>query len=146
MGQFKYILSSLWFWVIIVLSCFYVENIALLSNGLPMEGFSNPVFYIITAIILVMMVVYFFLEHKKNKIKAGWIVLSILIILFICICFAIWTNPSSTYFINYDTGEDATLTFSVNEKIRYTIQLFISFVVLYMMMFTFVEEDFVLQN
>ena len=139
MGQFKYILSSLWFWVIIVLSCFYVENIALLSNGLPMEGFSNPVFYIITAIILVMMVVYFFLEHKKNKIKAGWIVLSILIILFICICFAIWTNPSSTYFINYDTGEDATLTFSVNEKIRYTIQLFISFVVLYMMMFTFVK-------
>ena len=139
MGQFKYILSSLWFWVIIVLSCFYVENIALLSNGLPMEGFSNPVFYIITAVILAMMVVYFFLEYKKNKIKAGWVVLSILIILFICICIAIWTNPSSTHFIDYNTGKDATLTYSINEKIRYTIQLFISFVVLYMMMFTFVK-------
>ena len=108
MGQFKYILSSLWFWVIIVLSCFYVENIALLSNGLPMEGFSNPVFYIITAVILAMMIVYFFLEHKKNKIKAGWVVLSILIILFSFD--SIWTNPSSTYF-DYNTGEDATHLF-----------------------------------
>ena len=139
MGQFKYILSSLWFWVIIVLSCFFVENIALLSDGVPMDGFSNPVFYIITALILAMMGVYFFLEHKKNKMKAGWVVLSILIIVFICICIAIWTNPSSTYFINNGTGEDGTLTFSINEKIRYTIQLFISFVVIYMMMFTFVK-------
>ncbi len=139
MGQFKYILSSLWFWVIIVLSCFYVENIALLSNGSPMEGFSNPVFYIITALILIMMIAYFFLEHKKNKMKAGWIVLSILIILFISISVAIWTNPTSTYFSNSDTGIEATLTFSINEKIRYTLQLLISFVVIYMMMFTFVK-------
>lgn len=139
MGQFKYILSSLWFWVIIVLSCFYVENIALLSNGSPMEGFSNPVFYIITALILIIMIAYFFLEHKKNKMKAGWIVLSILIILFISISVAIWTNPTSTYFSNSDTGIEATLTFSINEKIRYTLQLLISFVVIYMMMFTFVK-------
>jgi len=125
--------------MIIVLSCFYVENIALLSQGQPMDGFSNPVFYLITAAILVMMGIYFFLEHKKNHMKASWVLLPIFSIVFICLTIAIWTNPSSTLFSNPDAGLSATLTYSTGEKIRYTIQLFISIVILYIMMFTFVK-------
>ncbi|MFA6852370.1 MAG: hypothetical protein WCR34_04365, partial [Bacilli bacterium] len=95
MGQFKYILSSIWFWLIIVISCFFLENVALLSNGVPLSGFSNSVFYMLTAIIVVMMGVYFFLEHKKNKMKPHWVLFVILTIIFVSLCVAIWTNPES---------------------------------------------------
>lgn len=139
MGQFKYILSSIWFWLIIVISCFFLENVALLSNGVPLSGFSNSVFYMLTAIIVVMMGVYFFLEHKKNKMKPHWVLFVILTIIFVSLCVAIWTNPESRTFFNHENEIETTLTYSIQEKIHYTIQLFISVVVLYMMLFNYVR-------
>jgi len=139
MGHFKYTLSNIWFWLIIVITCFFVENIALLSNGIPSEGFSNPVFYMLTALILAMMGVYFFLEHKKNHMTFNWVLLPALIIIFITLTIAIWTNPSSTIFSNVETGITAELTFSIEEKIRYTVQLLISLIAIYMMMFAYAK-------
>ena len=139
MGHFKYTLTNIWFWLIIVVTCFFVENIALLSNGVPSEGFSNPVFYMLTALILMMMGIYFFLEHKKNHMTFNWILLSALIIIFITLTVAIWTNPSSTTFSNVETGITADLTFSIEEKMHYTIRLLISLIVIYMMMFAYAK-------
>lgn len=137
MGHFKYALSNLWFWLIIVLTCFFVENVALLSNGVPLEGFSNPVFFMITGLLVGMIIVYFFLEHHKNKMKLDWLLLSILLIVFAGSMIAIWSNPSSTTLYNEDWSESAVLTFSTLEKIRYSISVAIALTVLYMMIFVF---------
>lgn len=137
MGHFKYTLSNIWFWMIIVLTCFLVENVALFTNGVPLDGFSNPIFYLLTFAIIVMLGVYFFLEHRKNKMKVDWVLFSVLFILFVFLTISIWTNASSTTFVNADTGVSSTVTFSIAEKTRYTIELLVSLTVIYALCFAF---------
>ena len=65
MGKLRFTLTSIIFWIVLLLSCFLSENFAILNSN-PMGGFSFDSAFILTIVTIGLLVLYYFLEHKKN--------------------------------------------------------------------------------
>lgn len=135
MGKFKYTLSSIWFWFVIVINCFFIENVPLLSTPASTGGFNNWIFSLLSGIIVLMLFIYYFFEHRNNKMKIDFILLPIFIIVLGCGLFAIWNNPTNQVFTHSETLTSYTFNISLLEKIRYSFSFSISIIVLYSVFF-----------
>ena len=74
MGKLRFTLTNVIFWIVLILSCLLSENFAAFNTD-PMKGFSVDSAFILTISIIALLVLYYFLEHKKNGLKFDKILL-----------------------------------------------------------------------
>ena len=129
MGRIKFSLTNVLFYTIIILSCFFLENIALLTTNIN-QGFDNFTFFGFASLITVLIVFYIVIEAIKNKTKINWIIFSILLILYICITLMTLMYKETTYGVH-------TVSFSPLEKAKAIIQLSLAFVIIYLCFTTY---------
>lgn len=129
MAKIRFLLTNVWIWLIMVLACFLGENYAWLTPR-PNDGFDTGSFIAVTMLCLLTIVVFFVLERKKNHLKTNKLLAIILTAAFICFSISIWLVNDQTF--NFGTKE-VEVTFTVYEKIRANIVLFINVVFVYIL-------------
>ena len=135
MGKFKFTLVNLWFWASMVFTCFLVENTLHLTNH-PKSGFDIPSLAVITLIAVGCLFMFFFVNHKKNKLKLDFVLLPTIAILGAAMLVSIWLAKDATYPIA-DSEEVINVTFSTYEKIRASIILVVFLAFTYGYMFVY---------
>ena len=139
MSHIKFSLTYILFWVILILTGLLVENVAIFTNA-PREGFEMTTFYVISFLLLFVSVLFFVVERKKNKIKFKWI-LSILLLTFLVISLVrIWSMPEVTNYASSETGRTFELVISLNDKIIYSIQIFFTISLTYLLLGPYREK------
>ncbi len=141
MGKFRYPLVNLVFWLAIIFSCYLVENVGLLTEQI-FRGFDPVTFVVLFVGAIALYFVYFFLEHKKNKMKFDFVLLSLITVLFLVMAWNIWRQPRVTTITNISTGYKAIVSFSNFERIEYTLELLISLVGTYAVLFCYQRTKF----
>lgn len=118
MGKIRLTCVSVLFYVIIFISCFLAESFAFYSDN-PLGGFDVFTSLIISFIIIQLLALFYYFEHKKNGLRFDRILLPILSICFLLMSVTIlWQNNLP--------GID---------KYNIVIQLFIWMIVLYTILF-----------
>lgn len=140
MGRVKFTLTNIWFWAILGVTCFLCENVPLIysQNLRRLEGFTFTSLGILSIILILMFVVYFVLEHKRNKVKLDWILGPILLILCVCGIIGIWTTSSymkldSVLLISYE------IDIPVRLRIISTIETIFTYLFLYAFLFMYTK-------
>ncbi len=119
MGKLKFTLSNIWFWIALIAVSFLTENLSLLTNNMR-QGFDMATLGVLSAGCLACLVMYYFVNHKENKVKLDYVLLPGIAIVGLCLLLGIWLQGSVTY--PYADGTDSvTVTFSVYEKVRASI-------------------------
>ena len=136
MGRLRYTLTNIWFYISMALVCFFLENVAFLSDN-PMGGLSFQSLMFMGGAILITLGFYLIKEHVANKMKADWVLLPAFIILFAISLVAIWTNPESYEFYNSEADVTSIVTLSVQNKIVYSFQALVVFLSIYCICFVF---------
>ncbi len=123
MSKVRFSLTSILFYIIIVGTCFLVENLAFFT-GDKNAGLDTTSFWLATVAVIIMFIVYLVIENKRNKIhvNATWTVL--LILAFFLFGFMIWVDKPE-YGIQWDL-----LT-----KVEYTICLALALLAIYITCF-----------
>lgn len=124
MGRIKFTLTNVLFYTIIILSCFFLENIALLTKNIN-QGFDNFTFFGFASLITILLIFYIVVEAIKNKTKINWVILSILLILYVCIISMTLIYKETTFGVH-------TVSFSPLEKVKAIIQLSLAFIIIYL--------------
>lgn len=137
MGRVKFTLTNIWFWAILGVTCFLCENVPLIysENLRRLEGFTFTSLGILSIILILMFVVYFVLEHKRNKVKLDWILGPILLILCVCGIIGIWTTGSTFYLPADPLPYDFEIT--VRDKIVSTVETVFTYLFLYAFLFMY---------
>lgn len=135
MGKLRFTLTSIIFWIVLLLSCFLSENFAILNSD-PMGGFSFDSAFILTAVIIGLLFVYYFFEHKKNGLTFDKILLPILLVsggLFI------WTvlRQGNRTFTNFDGTGTFEVTFGKKDRVMASLQVVIWLSVIYALVFVY---------
>ena len=135
MGKLRFTLTSIIFWIVLLLSCFLSENFAILNSD-PMGGFSFDSAFILTAVIIGLLIVYYFFEHKKNGLTFDKILLPILVVsggLFI------WTvlRQGNRTFTNFDGTGTFEVTFGKKDRVMASLQVIIWLSVIYALVFVY---------
>ena len=135
MGKLRFSLPYLLFWFVIVFSCLLAENFSLLSSD-HMGGMSGDSLVLLSLFVIFALAFYYFLEHKKNKLTFDKILLPIIVAFgFISIATIWWQGvrvfDNSWKFIR------ATVSFSIEQKFSYSLQVIIWCAVLYGVFFAF---------
>ncbi len=135
MGRIRFALSGTLFWVILLLSIFFCENVPLLSVS--KIGFDTFTFFFISGLIVGLLLVYYFIEHTKNKLKIDFVLLPILLIFLACGIIAIWVVPEVNTIDNVliDPSLTSELVVSTSDKLHATIQFSIAVIVIYTLIF-----------
>ena len=132
------------FWIVLVLTAFLVENIALLTSE-PKEGLGAKLFIFIFLITIVFASIYLFYERKYNKIKIDWLVLGIITIFFIINVFVIFSQPASQIITGKDNGVEVSADFTIKDKFIYALQLFITLVMVYIFLVPYKKRAYALK-
>ena len=133
MRTLKFTLSNLFLWMTIGLGTFYVQNLALLTSDFN-AGFDISTFWILTIACFICMFMYFFLEHKRNKLKIDKVLLPAMLILTAIMLAVIWMQKGETF--AWENGKAANeVTISFEDKIFYTIRLIFMMACLYMCLY-----------
>lgn len=130
----RLLLTNLLFWVILALTCLLVENINVFGVS-SFIGLTSSSFILISTLLIFVLVCYFLLEHKENKMKVDFVLLTVFTLLFITSTIMIWKTPYSQDFVNANNGYTVNVTITNYEKIRYTIETGFIFIFLYILMF-----------
>lgn len=135
MGKIRYTLTYIIFWFIIVFSCLFVENFALFSSS-PMAGFSFDSKLLLSIFVIILLVIYYFLEYKHNQIRFDKILFPIIgavTLLFII------TNvlQGNREFINGETSNYVLVEITAKDKLISTIEIIVWGAVIYGILFTF---------
>ena len=135
MGKLKFTLSNIWFWISFVLIAFLTENLALLT-GDPKAGFNFGTLIAISIPMLLCLVLYYFINHKDNKVKIDYVLLPCFIIATGVILASIWLNQGQT-FMFADGSDSITVSYSFFDKLRSSIILVLFMAFLYAGIFVF---------
>ena len=135
MGKLRFTLTGIIFWIVLLLSCFLSENFAILNSN-PRGGFSFDSAFILTLSIIVLLILYYFLEHKKNGLTFDRILLP-------CITIAgllfIWTifRQENRSFTNSDGTGVLEITFDKKDCVMASLQVVIWLSVVYALIFVY---------
>ena len=121
MGKLRFTLTNIIFWIVLLLSCLLSENFAVLNND-PLKGFAVDSAFILTISIIVMLVLYYFLEHKKNKLTFDKVLLPALLIAGLLLIVNVF-RQGSRVFPNYDNIGTFTISFSVQDRVMASLQV-----------------------
>ena len=135
MGKLRFTLTNIIFWIVLFLSCFLSENFAILNSN-PLGGFSFDSAFILTAAIIGLLVLYYFLEHKKNGLTLDRILLPSIIVAGLLL---IWTVSRQDHrtFTNFDGTGTFEISFSKKERIMASLQVVIWLAVIYALDFVY---------
>lgn len=135
MGKLRFTLTYVLFWLILAFSCLLAENFAIFTSN-PMGGFSIDSLIVFSLFVIALLIAYYVLEHKKNKVTFDYVLLPILLIFGgLCIATIWWQGPRT--FINPDDNFTVSISFSLGEKFSYSLQVVVWIGVLYGLLFTF---------
>lgn len=135
MGKFKFTLVNLWYWASMVFVCFLAENMLFLTPN-PKAGFDIPTLAILTFGSVASLFMFFFLNHKRNKMSFDWVLLSAIATVGCAMILGIWLNGDTSY--SFANGENnIAVTFTIYEKVRATIILIVFLAFTYGFMFVF---------
>ena len=135
MGKLRFAFTNLIFWVVLLLSCFLSENFALFNDN-PLKGFSIDSAFILTISIIGLLVLYYFLEHKKNNLKFDRILLPIFLVSGFLLILNVFRQGTITF--NYSWGfEPLVIKFSIQDRIMASLQVVIWLAVLYALAFVY---------
>ena len=132
MGKLRFTLVNLWFWATMIIMNFLTENLPLSGNG--KDGFSVTSLVLISLSAILCMFMFYFINHKRNKITFDWILLPAISFVGLVLLISIWAAQPITY--TYANGVDSvTVTYSLFEKVRASIILLIFLAFTYAYMF-----------
>ena len=135
MGKLRFAFTNVIFWVVLLLSCFLSENFALFNDN-PLKGFSLDSAFILTISIIGLLVLYYFLEHKKNNLKFDKILLPIFIVSGLLLILNVFRQ--GTIVFNYSYGfEPLVIKFSIQDRIMVSLQIIIWLAVVYALIFVY---------
>lgn len=135
MGRLRFTLTNIMIWIVIILSCFLSENFAIFNND-PIKGFSLSPAYFLSFTIILFLVFYYFLEHKKNGLKFDVVLLPSFIAFAIIMIANIFRQDVRT-FTNFDQTGTMTVTFSMNDKLLAALQVVVWLSLLYALLFVY---------
>ena len=135
MGKLRFALTNIIFWFALLFSCFLAENFAFL-NPQPIETLSFDSAFFLVVLVIALLVFYYLIEHKKNALKFDKILLPAFIGMGLLMIMVILTQPQRT-FISADGITEVTTSFSINEKIVYSLQIVIWLSIMYGLIFVY---------
>lgn len=134
MGKLKFTLVNIWFWVAMILVCFLTENLAHLTPN-PKAGFDYPTLFLLTFACLASLFMFYFINHKNNKMKIDWVLLPAFIIVGSVFTLSIWLNKGGEYPFANGSGSFEVII-SNHDKIKATITLWVFLIFSYAMFFS----------
>ena len=133
MGKLKFTLSNIWFWLALLFVSFLTENLSLLTNDIH-QGFNPATLIVLSIGCLICLFMYYFVNHKENKLKLDWILLPGIAIVGITMLIGIWLQGNAT--LTYANGSDTiAVEYSTYEKIRASVILVLFLGLLYAALF-----------
>lgn len=135
MGRLRFTLTNILFWIVLILSCLLSENYALFHTN-PRDGLGLFPTFFLTFSVIAMLIIYYFLEHKKNGLKFDKVLLPIVIIFGILM---IWTifRQDNRVFTNWDHDGTFEINFSFSERMLAALQVVIWLSILYAVFFVY---------
>ncbi len=119
MGKLKFTLSNIWFWLALLFVSFLTENLSLLTDDIH-QGFNPTTLAVLSIGCLICLVMYYFVNHKENKMKLDWILLPGIAIVGIALLLGIWLQGNAT-FEYADGSQTIAVEYSTYEKIRASV-------------------------
>lgn len=133
MGKLKFTFANLWFWAAMIVIVFLTENLMHLT-GNPKGGFDYPTLVILSLACIVCLFMFFFVSHKRNKVRVDWVLLPSFIIVGALLVVGIWINNGASY--TYADGSGTVdVVISVHDKIKSTVILGVFLIFSYAMLF-----------
>lgn len=134
MGKLKFALVNLWFWVAMIVMNFLTEN-HILMVGNNRGDFDPTSLFVFAFAAFICLFMFFFINHKDNKVKPDIILLTIITIVGFFFILAIWASPNNTYTFANGEGEIVVkITTFERFAASLILVLFLSFVYAYMYM------------
>lgn len=130
MSKYRFGLTTLLFWIILVFGVILVEGMNFLSFKY-MSYFDLKELILISIVVLSSILIYYIIEKKKNRAKPSWLFLPFTVIFLICGIFGIWYNGPGIY-----TIKDVTFDYSPDlvNRLSWTIGLVVSTILVYLML------------
>ena len=140
MGKLKFTLSNIWFWLALLFVSFLTENLSLLTNDIH-QGFNPATLIVLSIGCLICLFMYYFVNHKENKLKLDWILLPGIAIVGITMLIGIWLQGSAT--LTYSNGSGTiAVEYSTYEKIRASVILVLFLGLLYAKLSFFLKQQY----
>ena len=136
MGKLRFTLTSILFWIVLVLSCLLSENFDIFGGNL-MNGFKTDSAFILTISIIVLLVIYYLVEHKKNKLTFDRILLPSLCVAGLLLVLNIFRQGDSRSFISYSRDWDFIYEFPIEIRLLASLEVVIWLAVLYAVVFVY---------
>ena len=135
MGKLRFTLTNVLFWIVLLLSCFLSENFAILNNN-PFNGFQMDSAFILTVSTILLLVLYYFLEHKKNGLTFDKVLLPSLVIAGLLLIWNIFRQGERT-FTSLDGNETLSFSFTMSDRFLAALQVFVWLAVVYALTFVY---------
>ena len=135
MGKLRFTLTNIIFWIVLILSCLLSENFAVLNND-PLKGFAVDSAFILTISIIALLVLYYFLEHKKNKLTFDKVLLPSFLIAGLLLILNVFRQYNRV-FPTYDGADTFAISFTVQERVMASLQVVIWLAVIYAVVFVY---------
>lgn len=135
MGKLRFTLTNIIFWIVLLLSCFLSENFAILNNN-PLKGFSIDSAFILTVSTILLLVLYYFLEHKKNGLTFDKVLLPGFIISGLLLVWTVFRQGTRT-FQTADGTDTLTFSFTLSDRFLAALAIFVWLAVTYALVFVY---------
>lgn len=133
MGKLKFTFANLWFWVAMIVAVFLTENLMHLT-GNPKAGFDYPTLVLLSLACVICLFMFFFINHKRNKMRIDWVLLPSFIIFSALLIVGIWFNNGASYTFADGSGT-VDVVISLHDKIKSTVILCVFLLFSYAMFF-----------
>ena len=135
MGKLRFTLTNIIFWIVLVLSSLLSENFAVFNND-PLKGFAVDSAFILTISIIALLVLYYFLEHKKNKLTFDKVLLPSLLVSGLLLILNVF-RQFNRVFPTYDGASTFAISFTIQERLMASLQVVIWLAVIYALVFVY---------
>lgn len=135
MGKLRFTLTNIIFWIVLLLSCFLSENFAILNNN-PLKGFSVDSAFILTVSTIVLLVIYYFLEHKKNGLTFDKVLLPSFIISGLLLVWTVFRQGTRT-FVTSNGTDKLSFSFTLSDRFLAALAVFVWLAVIYALVFVY---------
>ena len=134
MGKLRFTFTNIFLWVGVVASILLMENVAFLTHE-PNGPLSDKYFFMLAIVAVLGYLAMFFFEHRMNKTKVDIVLLIILVAFLTCGLVAIWTYKDMEF--TYLDSSIHVLSYSLMEKVRFSIAFTMFIVTIYSVLFIF---------
>lgn len=120
MGKLKFTISNIWFWTALMGITILAENLQFLTSSYMVSGFNVASVFILSAIAIISLFMFFFISHKENKMRIDFVLLPVCILIMIMLVVGIWSQGTMT--IPYESIEGSVeASVTTFEKVKATI-------------------------